>query len=242
MGAFSRPNSTAFVVLPLCIGSLLHCALPARGQGDTSPQKSHWPRVQFVSGVSDYRLNEVTEFYDAVLEHYRLEEIPIASQRKYPENILIGLELTYNLTPEVMGGIVGQYSWTRAFSAYDDYSGSLDVNSSVRWFSIGYTLSRRLNQQGPWRPLIGGIAGLTHVTVDYDEVIKLTEFPELSEQAEVSFEATGFSGEIFVGTEYHFASLALVGQGGYRYCAPVDRAFDIDLSGIVFRMGIAFQL
>lgn len=182
-------------------------------------------------GFTTFELSDVKEFYHSILDVYHANNVPIPTQREFPGNLLIGLSGTYRIPGVVDVGLGGRYSWTRAFSAYEDYSGTLDVNAKVRLLSIEAIVQRDFVTGSVVDMYAGVRTGLVFAWSTFSQKIVFNDFPEQNTNILLSGNGSGFSGEGFIGAKRQVGNIVLGMCAGYRYANISGMNAEISLNG-----------
>jgi hypothetical protein len=203
-------------------GTCLLAATVITGPGaanEWSPNPSVRPRivVRPVVGYTDLHLDEVGDVYDAAVRDYRLSGIAISTQRRFPGNVLLGLEILRPVHPIVNVGVAGSYSWTRAFSLYGDPYGTLDIIARLRMFDIQALSEVAIPVTGPVLPFARFGAGAFRASLDLEDVLGLQPVQGGTTTATLSGHGWGVSVTAGAGIRFHVLRQSFVTLGGYRF-------------------------
>jgi hypothetical protein len=89
---------------------------------------------------------DIGTMYHHILQTYRDEGVPVSTQTDFGHTIELGGGTLYSPMESMWLGISVTYSYSPAFSDYQDYAGTLRINGSVKSAQLvfvgGYTLAR----------------------------------------------------------------------------------------------------
>lgn len=173
--------------------------------------------LQLSLGYNSFSLKDPQDFQKALIDYYRNNNVPIEEQRNYPGNVLIGLNGLYRINPKIRVGLGLRYTASPAKSAYEDYSGTLEVTGSARMFTLEGIAEFHPNASGTIHPFFGIRGGLVMGYYDVKEEIKSSSYPGLEGTAEIDGNGTGYSVEGYLGAGRPIGSFDLQLQVGYRY-------------------------
>ena len=251
-----RIRRLAFPILGLILGKIcLHAQVE-----ETSAQTSSEGRftLRLNGGYTTFQVDGIKGTYHEILQTYRDKNVNVQTQREFPGNLRLGLEAAYNISSAFSIGIDGYYTWTRAFSLYEDYSGTLDVNSKVRVLAFDFFVQNSFSDEGPWQPFADARVGLALGWLEFTEDVRFKDVPALNGSSLLSAHGTGISTEGFLGMRYLVGDFSFSTQAGYRYGnisspdgeltvnnqsqASGELALDINFSGFVvlFSIGKSF--
>jgi len=206
--------------------------------GATAPKKLH---LHFTSGFNTFKLGRVKDFYGLIVNRFRIANVPLPTQRKFPGNLVLGVEALYHYPSGFNVGLGLRYTRTRAFSLYADYAGELDVIAKVEMLSLETILQKDLSRGHLFKPFVGIRGGLLAGRSEFALRISFEALDGPSVAETISDDGIGYSIEGFLGTKYDLKRFILSAQAGYRY-AKVPSDLEIDFSGIVLDFGIGFSL
>jgi hypothetical protein len=226
----------------------------------TYPQKIDSGRyfvIQPSVGYTMFALGDVRDFYDEVLAMYDQMGVHIPTQKDYPGNIIFGISTMYNIPSVARFGIGGQYSWTKAYSGYEDYAGLLEVNSKISMVTIEAIVEKDIQATKTANIFLGLRGGVPFVNTEYSNSVSLKDFPGQVEEVFLSGDGHGYTFEGYVGFNKSYKRFVFSVTAGYRISkvSEIDGTIIIpgegsisgkldlehDLSGIVFNSRIGYR-
>ncbi len=214
--------------------------------------------LQLNIGFNTFAVGDVENLYQDILQTYRARNIPVPTQREFPGNVLLGIEVMYDIPALFNIGLASYYTWSRAFSRYEDFSGKLDVNSKVSLLALQAILQKDLVRKGSWHPFVDIRGGLAYGWLEFTEDIRFNELSELNGSSILSANGVGFVVEGYLGAKYLAMGFDISAQAGYRYGKitepdaelKVDNqlqssgkiALDINFSGLVVLLSVGKTL
>ncbi len=145
--------------------------------GETFPQATysdfdHFFGLQINSGVTFFDLSPMKEGFKSYVNGIsKVYNIPLEVQRLFPTNISWSGYLFWYFSPRVSFIIGPEYASTRAFSRYEDYSGTLDIKSELREIYLIAGIRFHFPEVKMLKPLIGLNIGLTQY--NYEDITDL---------------------------------------------------------------------
>ncbi len=224
------------VALGLSVALLTGVASSARGE---PAAHGHW-LVQLASGVSSMQLGDVRSCYTDVLSSYRAAGIPLDPQREFPPNIVLGGDVLYEVRPAWYLGLGSRYTWTHGYALYGDPSGTLDVVTRMDLLSVTLVLQHSWQASPVWAPFVELRTGTGLVAIDHSEKLQLAGLVTGSTEQTLTGHGRAPAVEFHVGARRHLGHITLVGATGYRYSKVPGPPFDLDTSGFVLTLGMAF--
>jgi len=219
-------------------GAALVVGFPSPARAEPSAH-GRW-LVQAASGVTNMQLGDVKSFYDDVLDSYRDAGIPLDPQREFPANILLGGDLLYEVRTDWFLGLGSRYTWTHGYTLYADPTGTLDVVTRTDLLTVALVVQRSWHASSAWSPFVDLRAGTGYATIDHSEKLELTGI--VTGSSEQTLTGTGRAPlvEFHAGARRALGRLELVGATGYRWCKVPGPPFDLDMSGFVLTLGVAW--
>jgi hypothetical protein len=111
----------------------------------------------------------------------------------------------------------------------EDYSGELDVNSSVRMLSLQGIFGKYFSMNENLSPFLDFRGGLAFGWLEFSEKISFEELPELNTYTNITAKGTGFCANIFLGIMYLFNKFNVSAQLGYRYSLISEPEAEINI-------------
>lgn len=209
---------------------LLQCTL-ARAQDRVADTSTSTFTVSLSLGFNTFALHDVRNFYNGLLEIYRTNGIPIPTQREYPGNLLVGVSVLYTIPSVADIGLGSRYTWTRAFSSYEDYAGSANVNGKISMVTLEGIIQRDLTPESIVEMYVGVRGGLVFGWSTFSQSIVFNDYPDQNVDILLSASGKGFSVEGFIGVKRRLSNVVLGVCTGYRYANLSDMNADLSLNG-----------
>jgi len=184
-----------------------------------TPLCAQWKGLQVAAtlGLHQFSLSDVKDAYASLLGVYQANGFQIPVQRRFPTNLLVGVEATRQVAPAVAVGLSADYTWTHAYALYGDTTGRLDLTSTVKLTTLQGVV--RVSQAGapPVRAYVELRGGLAFSSVAFAQTVQFLA-PINRQRAEVlTGRGTAPTLEGAVGVEYPLGGLRLGAAVGYRY-------------------------
>jgi hypothetical protein len=209
---------------------LLYCT-SARAQVEEQTVGTTTFTVSTSLGFNTFALGDVRDFYSGLLEEFRANNIPIPTQREFPGNLIIGVDILYSIPSIADVGLGSRYTWTRAFSLYRDYSGTLDVNGKVAMLSLEGIIQRDITTEGIVDVYAGLRGGLVLGWSKFSQKSVFYDFPDQNSEILLSGNGKGYSVEGFMGIKRRVGNIAFGVSAGYRYARVSEMDADFSLNG-----------
>lgn len=201
-----------FLVLPATID-----LLPAQSLQMTTPQDQRSYRFQILAGYNTFRLSEVIEFYQLVVNSFRDLNIPVPTQQSFPGNGIVELSLLLRQDPRTLVGFGISYSNTGAYSRYADYAGTLDISAKVDMLNIRGVFEGEVFSGKHLRGLINVQPGFVFGRTSLRQAVSLREYVSLRSSSALTALGNGFSMDAKLGLGLSMGRLSLLSYGGYRF-------------------------
>lgn len=214
--------------------------------------------IQPSAGYTTFALGDVRDFYKSVLDVFDMLGLHIPTQKEYPGNVIFGLTGMYNIPSVLRIGLGSQYTWTKAYSGYEDYAGLFEVNSKISMLTIEGVIERDIETTPTVNIFFGARGGFSFVSSDYSNTISLNDFSALTETISLRGDGRGYSVEGYVGFSRVFNTNFIVDvTAGYRVASvkelegkmtiPGEGSYsgeldlEHDLSGVVLNVKVGYR-
>ncbi len=198
--------------------SLTALALLAAVWGAT-PRCAQGQRLQLAAtlGVHQFSLSDVKDAYASLVGVYQSNGLQIPVQRRFPANLLVGVEVTRQMAPSVAVGVSADYTWTHAYALYGDTTGRLDLVSTVKLTTLQGVLRVSQARASRLRAYVEVRGGLAFSSVAFTRSVQF--LPPLNTRVTEVLSASGSAPTVegAVGVEYPLGGLRLGAAVGYRY-------------------------
>ena len=139
-----------------------------------TPLCAQWKGLQVAAtlGLHQFSLSDVKDAYASLLGVYQANGFQIPVQRRFPTNLLVGVEATRQVAPAVAVGLSADYTWTHAYALYGDTTGRLDLTSTVKLTTLQGVV--RVSQAGapPVRAYVELRGGLAFSSVAFAQTVQ----------------------------------------------------------------------
>ncbi len=196
----------------------------------------HFFGFQINSGVTIFSLtplkNDFNNYVNEIKSSYNL---PLEVQHLYPSNISWSGYLFWYFSPNVSLIIGPEYNSTRAFSRYEDYSGTLDIKSELNEIYLSLGIRVHFPESKILQPLFGFNFGLTQFKIENSTDINIGDgFLHTKEEFKIS--DYGYSIDTYVGFNYDIKIAVLQFSVSYKYL--ILERFLIEPNNFNLRIGI----
>lgn len=244
------------ILLTLSLIVFLNSNIKAQGGKSASNEnKKRSLNYSLTAGYTTFSLDEVKEVYSDILNFYRNSNIPIPTQSEYPGDLTFGIQIYYSIFYSFDVGLGATYASTDAVSSYEDYAGSLDINSNVSMISYEIMVRKSFKNKNTLQPYIELRSGITQGSYEIkDDVLFFDELSFLKQKTVLSVNGSNRSYSGSIGGKLSWNKLAISAQVGYRYSNITEPKgkitsngteetlgklnIDIDLSGLIIKTNI----
>ena len=199
----------------------------------------------------------VREYYDNILDNYRSYGIPIPTQVEFGRTISVNGGILFSwLTDAAIGFSLG-YSYSPAYSNYEDYSGTLEVNGSTSELDMCIKGQLTITKMSAFQLDLNVQAGVFRGTALITQALHYPDNPNFNYDGKWSASAWGPFSQVTLGFPFHFGDYTVSFDGGYRYSSgqvtgqtiasgegnsTTDYHWDIGESGFVFLVSCGLKL
>lgn len=191
--------------------------------------------IEAETGINYMKLGELSDIFTRIVDIYKANELPMQVQTLYPENGLAGASFYLNLSGHDQLKLNYYYSSTKAYSFYGDYSGTLDLKSTVKMHNISISYTRIFFPDNPFTPYGELSTGYLIIKHDIQEKVSLTGLG--TSDASVGDSDRSFVIEPGIGFRYHFSIFHLYVKGSYKFTISDPQ----DVSGATLKSGIGIE-
>lgn len=191
--------------------------------------------IEIETGINYMKLGELSDIFKRLVDYYKANDLPMEVQKLYPENGLAGASLYINFSKNDQLKLNYYYSSTKAYSLYGDYSGTLDLTSTVKMqnISLGYV---RVFSPDNLFTFFGELnTGYLIIKHDIQEKVNLTGLG--SSDASVGDSDRAFVIEPGIGLRYRYSIFHLYVKAGYKFTIADPQ----DVSGATLKSGIGIE-
>jgi hypothetical protein len=151
-----------------------------------------------------------------------------------------------------------QYTWSKAYSGYEDYAGLLEVHSKITMATLEVFLERDVESTPTVNIFFGASGGFSFVKSKYSNTISLNDYPSETGTVSLNGDGHGYCFQGYVGLDKLFNKKIIIGiTAGYRLALikeidgkmtiPGEGTFsgkldlEHDMSGVVLNARIGYR-
>ncbi len=213
--------------------------------------------VFFSAGYANESPVYVREYYDNVVEFYRDNGVPIPTQLDFGRTITADAGIYFKAIKGVRIGFSIGYSFSPAYSNYQDYAGTLKVNGSVNALEIAFRGQFTTVEIADVPIYLNIQLGVCQNSASITQELRFIDFPENNFDSKWSASAWGVCSQLTFGVPVRLGDFILVLEGGYRYSScqvtgvtiesstgnsSIDSHWDIGQDGFVFLASIEMNI
>jgi len=210
---------------------------------------------QVNTGVNSFELHELKNTYLQIVNTYINNGINISNSILFPPNLFWGADFIYPVNKYFSLGGGFKYSKTRASSLYGDYSGTLDITSTVDFLSW-YTLARIGIEISESFSIAGESAfGISMIDLNITEDLIYTDFSNYFVELNGDGSSLNLCFSFIVFYRLYTYQISL--SSGYRFSkintldasisgtsgsGSGELEMEIDISGLIFQLGFSIPI
>lgn len=156
-------------------------------------------------------------YYNGILEGYRSQGVPIATQIGFGRTAVVRTGFLYYPLEDIGAGISLGYSYSPAYSDYQDYGGSLKVDGSVSVFDISLIMQNTLAKIGDFPINLGFEVGDCHLSSSVVQEVRFNDFPGNNLDWKLSNGSWAPCLGVTLGSSTQFGKLIVSLGAGYRH-------------------------
>ncbi len=204
-------------------------------------------------GYANTTSNNLNDYYNLIVDSYRLNGIPIPTQVPFGRTALVNAGFLVTRLESVWFGLCVGYAYSPAYSNYEDYAGTLKINGSISSYEVSLKIRANVATIGVFPVVISAQPGISYVTSSIEQHLRLSNVPELNYDLKWSSVAWGPFAQAMGGTSMMLGSFDMSLDVGYKFSWNKTYALDfgnrkkygpwnIGPSGILFLLSIDMQL
>jgi hypothetical protein len=198
------------------------------------------------AGYNSFRLAKVTNLFNEPLYHYSMYDVPIKTEKLFPNNAVFGLGIFGNPKDYLSLRIGLSYTNTSASFNYEDQQKLADIEAKVEAVSFNFSIRTKFRGDHFLIPFIDFGVGYNWSSCDMSSNIKIAN--EVDQQDNLKFSSNYFYLLPSIGVAHNFDLFEIYARAGYkilvikRISQESNSATDIDLTGFFIMSGasIAF--
>ena len=165
--------------------------------------------AQINTGITFFDLQPLKDDFRYSVENFRRQyNIPLPIQKSYPANISWGANVFWYFNQRSSIVIGGEYNSTRAFSMYEDYSGTLDLKSEFKMYYLYFGFRFHIVEAPIVQPFMGVNVGLTKTKINMEADLNIDD-GLISEKDESEISDEGYIIEPYLGINYNLDFVVL---------------------------------
>ena len=197
---------------------------------------THYFGVQLNTGATFFNLSSLKDSFQNYVTSYKDNyNIPLKVQRLYPTNISWSFYFFWYFSQNFSLNFGPEYTSTRAFSRYSDYSGTLDIKGEIEEIYLSLGIKKHFPEVPYVQPFLGLTAGVTQFKFTNDVNLVINNIPQTNYN---NFEDSdyGYFFELNTGFTYNI-NIAVLEFDAYYKMVNLDR-FIIDPNNFSLQIGI----
>ena len=172
----------------------------------------------FVSiGYGSTRSDNLSGYYDALVDNYRSSALPVRTQREFGPTLLVNASIICNLLENIGAGISFGYLFSPAYSNYKDYAGTLKINGSINCYEILLKTYYIPGKVGNFSIIISPQIGVSHSSVIMTEEVRFSDFQQYNYDWKMSKSGWGPCAQATIGASINLGKFIIALEGGFRY-------------------------
>lgn len=208
----SVDNLARVLTFPLLLALLLSPVRQSYAQ--TYVARNLWQ--PFISvGYGAETFGDMNSYYDGIVGFYRNQGIQVPTQTDLGRTVEARAGILYSRIKPIWIGLSLGYSYSPAFSYYNDYAGTLKINGSVRSFDISLVVQHTLTRIMDFPLVLDAIPGVTHVSYLVTQDIEYANYPQDNYHSTLSDNVWGPSLKLILGTRVPLGNWRLSAGVGY---------------------------
>jgi hypothetical protein len=147
-----------------------------------------------------YAQSDLNDFYSSVLDSYRQRGIPIKLQSKFGKTFSLDGGLLFSRIASVQIGVSAGFRYSPAYSGYEDFAGSLNVNGSISSLVIGLVMHGHMTDLWGYPIILTFEPAAIHSSVELTATTRFTSLPQYSNEIRWSGSSWGVQFRALLGT------------------------------------------
>lgn len=204
-------------------------------QADYSNFKKYYG-AQINTGIILFDLQPLKDDFRYTVENFRRQyNIPLPIQKSYPSNISWGANVFWYFNQQSSLVIGAEYNSTRAFSMYEDYSGTFDLKSEIKMYYLYLGFRFHIIEVPVVQPFMGVNVGLTKTKINIEADLNIDN-GLISEKDESEISDEGYNIEPYLGINYNLNFIVLELVAAYNIIHLTDLKIEPD--NFNFKFGV----
>ena len=172
----------------------------------------------FSIGVGGDLSKDVGDVYDELAQNIRSFGIPLRTQTKFGRTMAMSADVLYNRFPSIGIGFSVGYSYSPAFSEYEDNAGSMSLNGSKQVYTICLKARATPERFGKFPFILNMQFGACHTVVSITQKVRFINVPSANADWNLFTNTWGPYFQMTVGTSINlFGDFSLGAEGGLDY-------------------------
>lgn len=163
---------------------------------------------------------DVSDTYDALVANTRTFGVPLQTQTKFGRTVLTNASILYNRFESIGLGVSFGYSFSPAYSVYEDDAGTLKLDGSVHTYQIALNARAIPEYYGEFPFILNLKFGVCRTAVSMTQEVRFTNGREANADWNLSTAMEGAFFQATIGTSIKLlGDLSLGVEGGYEYAS-----------------------
>ncbi len=172
--------------------------------------------VQINTGITFFDLQPLKDNFRYTVENFnRNYNLPLQIQKSYPANISWGANVFWYINQRASIVIGTEYTSSRAFSLYEDYSGTLDLKSEIKMYYLYIGFRFHIVETPIVQPFMGMNVGLAKADIDLEVDLNISN-SLIKENDHSENSDTGYNIEPYIGCNYNLDFVVLEFVASYN--------------------------
>jgi hypothetical protein len=200
---------------------------------------------------------DIRPYYNGIVNSFRSQGVPVPTQIGFGRTVVVRAGFLYYPLENIGAGISIGYSYSPAYSGYEDYGGSLKVNGSISVFDISLRMQNTLGKIGDYPLNLGLEVGDCHLSGSVTQEVRFNDFPDNNLDWELSNGSWAPCIGGTIGSSAQFGMLIVSLEAGYKHTFNKlsnntvttngvsenwDWTFDLSQSGFILLLSFGTRL
>jgi hypothetical protein len=188
--------------------------------------------LYFSVGYGNTVSSDVSDYYQSIIDSYRSLGIPIQTQTKFGPTAIGNIGFDFSKLKEISFGVCLGYSYSPAFSNYQDYSGTMKINGSVNSFDALLNVRFIPIYIDTYPCIINARVGCVYSSLKITKEIRFNNFSESNINWDMTTNGFGPEMEATIGTSKEIGSIYIAIEGGYKVSLVKIEQYNEELNGV----------
>ena len=188
--------------------------------------------VSFSLGYGFTSVGGIENYYNDLISDYKDEGLNISTQHNFSNTLALEAQILFSLVyPPIWLGISGGYTFTPAFSKYEDASGEVDINGSVDSFRIALASKFDLCSFNKFQVFVDIKPAFSYYVAKVKDKVHFYNYSQFDLAREATLKLWIPSVEFFIGLTYPIKAFYVSFEGGYMNSFVGDQVLNVSVNG-----------